>query len=148
MTLEPGQELDAMVAKALDPSVEFIGLAEANRRYRETAAKHDRAALDYAGYPKTTPVREAGDYYVGAKQYIHDPACIDSVRDIPPYSTDANCAIEAADAVGLFDNWLIGKDEDGWYFQDHSERGMPGVKDQQSFAVAICIAILAVKENP
>ena len=59
-------------------------------------------------------------------------------------STDLNAAFAAADKVGLFDEWLLGKAGDLWYFEDYSERCMEGVQEKTP-ALAICAAILKLK---
>ena len=61
-------------------------------------------------------------------------------------STDLNAAFAAAEKAGLFDDWLLTKGKEGWYFQDHSERYMEGIKAPTP-ALAICAAILHEKEE-
>ena len=69
--------------------------------------------------------------------------------DPPPYSADIASAWEVAEKAKLFEKYLLDKDEDRWYWTDHS--GRDPFRKEKGFAtapLAICFASLQANIVP
>lgn len=80
-----------------------------------------------------------------------DKIIFEKVMELPPggyisgYSIYMDSAFYVAEKVNLWDNWMLGKQQGFWFFQDFSERGMKGLPEVETAAHAICLAALILK---
>lgn len=121
--IKPGPELDRAVAEAVDPHCS-VGMCA-------SSGCIDIPASQVGGTAATDPDVLAVWKWDGERTW----------RTLPKFSTDLNAAFRAAEKGHLFVGYLLGLCDEGWYFQDYSEREMPDVFEPTP-ALAICVAIL------
>ena len=120
MNLEPGPELDAMVAKAL----RLNSVTTIDGRFFISGV--DKCHLAGKG---------DCNHHSALACYPWSP------------STDANAALEAAEWAGLLDHYYLCGANGAWDFVDFSERPM-WLEGCKTLPHAICLAILKAKEQP